>query len=93
MLNYLISYVYSIGSCSSKCNPALISAICLGVALVICLVGLITIITLLVKSKAKVGTVTIVHKDQTRNTSVPLSSRVNTKKNIAYIVHSPKSNL
>ena len=62
-------------------------------ALVISLIGLIITIVLLIKSRNKDGTivnVAVVSKDQTRNVSIPLSAHVNTKKNIAYVVHSPK---
>ena len=81
---------------SSECGPALISAICLGVALFICLIGLVIVTILVIKSKTNAGTLvvnTTLDKDATRHASesVPLSSHVNTKKNIAYVVHSPKN--
>ena len=74
------------------CRSALISAVCLGVALFICLIGLITVTLLLIKSKIKVGTVvvnTTVDKEQSRSIQ---SSGINTKKNISYVVHSPRLN-
>ena len=77
----------------SERSPAIVFAISLGVALVICLINL-TMIVLLIKSKTKVETLvvnTTLDTDQTRKASVPLSSHVNTKKNVAYVVHSPKT--
>ena len=90
----LTFYNYCIGSTEYKCRPALISSVCLGVALFISLTGLIIVIVLLIKSKTKDGTVvvnTTADKVQSRNTSLSRSSRINTKKNISYVVHSPKT--
>ena len=84
---------YDIGS--SESESALISAVCLGVALLICLIGLITVIILLIKSKTKVGTMVVntaaVDKVQSTSTSATQSSHISTKKNISYVVHSPKT--
>ena len=77
---------------SSENRSSLISAVCLGVSLLICLIGLIIVIVLLMKTKIKVGTLTvnsIVDKEQSKSTQ---SSGINTKKNISYVVHSPKLN-
>ena len=88
------AFLYSIIG-STECRPILISAMSLGVALFICIIGLITVIILFIKSKTKVGTVvvnTTVDKAQSRNTSVIQSSCINTKKNVSYVVHSPNLN-
>ena len=82
----------NVGNTECTCKSVLISTVCLGVALVICLIGLVTVIILLIKSKTKVGTVvvnTAVDKGQLRNTP---SSSIGTKKNISYAVHSPRLN-
>ena len=89
-------YYYNIGSGSStECisRPAVISAACLGVALFISLIGLVAVIILLIKSKTKGGTVlvnSIADKAQSRSTSATQSSSINTKKNVSYVVHSPR---
>lgn len=93
-------YLYTIGG--TEYRTALISAVSLGVALLICLIGSITVIVLLtillIRSKSKVGTVVVnstVSLDQvasrTTSESVSQSSRISTKKNISYVVHSPKT--
>ena len=89
---YVYLYYYDVDS--SEYRSALISAICLGVTLFIFLIGLITTIILLIKSKTKGGTVVVnsaVDKAQSRSTSVTQSLRISTKKNISYVVHSPKA--
>ena len=89
-MGYNAHILFSIDSSENK--SSLISAICLGISLLICLIGLITVIVFLMKSKIKVGTVvvnTTVDKEQSRCTQ---SSGINTKKNISYVVHSPKLN-
>ena len=82
---------YDVGG--SEYRSALISAICLGVTSVIFLIGLITLIILLIKSKVTVGTMLVnsaVDKAQSRCTSATQSSHISTKKNVSYVVHSPK---
>jgi hypothetical protein len=93
---FTLIIILMIGSteCTCRSDSVLISAVCLGVALAICLTGLITVIVLLIKSKTKVGSVVanstvVVDKVQSRSTQ---SSGINTKNNISYIVHSPKLN-
>ena len=76
---------------NSENRSVLISAVCLGVALLICLIGLITVIILLIRYKIN-GTLNAkVDKVQSRETSVTQSSRISTKKNISYVVHTPKT--
>ena len=76
-------------------RSALISAVCLGVALFICLTGLIIIIILLIKYKIikfeKAALNTTAEKVQSREISVTQSSRISTKKNISYVVHTPRT--
>jgi hypothetical protein len=86
-VNYLI--VRNAGN--SEYSPTLISTICLGVLLLICFIGLITVIALLIKSKAK-GTLDVA-VIQSRKASIPLHTHIiNTEENIAYVVHTPKTN-
>ena len=76
---------------SSRYSPTLISTICLGVALAICLIiGLITVTILLIRSKSKVRTV-IVNTTDKAEASTTQTPRIHTKKNMAYTVHSLKS--
>ena len=88
-----INYFLLIGN-SELYRSALISAVCLGVALFICLIGLIIVIILLIRYKIKCGTATLnttVDKVHSRETSVIQSSQISTKKNISYVVHTPRT--
>ena len=83
-----MNYLTASNEDSSEYSPTLISTICLGVLLLICFIGLITVIVLLIRSKAK-GTLDVV---QSRKASIPLSTHIiNTEENIAYVVHTPKT--
>ena len=82
---------------NSEYRSALISAVCLAMALFICLIGLIIVIMLLIKYKIKfekavLNTIADNCEVQPRETSesVTQSSHISTKKNISYVVHSPK---
>jgi hypothetical protein len=82
---------------STEYRTALILAISLGVALFICLIGSTTVVVLLIilliKSKTKVGTRTVnttVTLDKAQSRTTPLNSRISTRKNISYVVHSPR---
>ena len=86
--------IFLINIGSSENRSALISAVCLGVALLICLIGLITVIILLIKYKIKFEKVvlnTMADKLSSSETSVIQSSRISTKKNISYVVHTPRA--
>ena len=79
---------------NSEYRSALISAVCLGVALFICLIGLVIVIILLIKHKIKCEKAvlnTTADKVQSRETSVIQSSRISTKKTISYDIHTPRT--
>ena len=87
-------FIITIGS--SENRSALFSAVCLGVVLFICLIGLIVVIILLIKYKIKFEKAvlnTTADKVKSRETSesVTQSSRISTKKNISYVVHTPRT--
>ena len=89
------SCIFFIGRRSSRISPALVSAITLGVALAVSLVGFTTVTILLIKSKITVQstcTAAIVTLDKIaseRDMSVENRSihDITTNENIAYVVH------
>jgi hypothetical protein len=80
---------------NSENRSILISAVCLGVALFISLIGLTIVIIFLIKYKIKLEIAvlnTTADKVQPRETSVTQnSSRISTKKNVSYVVHTPRT--
>ena len=82
-------FFLSVGSYSSRNSSALVSAIILGVALTISLIGFATVtIILLMKTKIKVQTGAMTVTSESRKNEN--RSNISTNKNIAYVVHSPK---
>jgi uncharacterized membrane protein len=93
--NYAYYTIFShIGNSNSENRSALITAVCLGVALFICLIGLILVVILLIKYKIKFEMAvlnTTAGKVQPRESSVTQNSCISTKKNISYVVHTPRT--
>ena len=88
-------FSFFLGSYSSRFNAALVSAIILGVTLVISLIGFATLtIVLVIKTNIKVQTGTMTVTLASRKAE-PIENRsdITTNENIAYIVHSPKADI